>query len=371
MRTPELYVAGLGAHLPARVDTADAVARGWYAAEQAEASGIRSVCVTDEHPAAEMAVLAAREALAGAWNDSTPDGPPAEPAPDGPPAEPAPDGPSTPDSASTPDGSPPQAVRAVLHAYLNSQGARYWCAAPYIAARTLGDGVPGYDVLQSCNAGLAAVELGARLLADGGGRVLVTAADRFDTAGFDRWNCDSQTVFGDGAGAVLLSTYGGFARITAIATGYDNGLEAESRGDGFPPEAGPVDFTGARQRYHSRLVPLPEHLERIREVITRTLKQVLDEAGTTVARITRVVPVVATQPVILGLFQRILGIDDTLSTWEFGATTGHLGAADNLVGLHHLVTTGAVGPGDTVLLVGGGSGFACTLAVVEVTGTAP
>lgn len=331
MRTPELYVAGLGAHLPARVSTADAVSRGWYSAEQAAASGITSVCVADAHVPAEMAVLAAKEAL----------------------------------------GSSPPPVRAVLHTYLNSQGARYWSAAPYIAAHTLGAGVPGYDVLQSCNGGLAAVELGARLLADGGGHVLVTAADRFDTVGFDRWNCDSQAVFGDGAGALLLSAHGGFARITAIATGFDNGLEAESRGDGFPPGAEPVDFTGMRQRYHSHVVPTHEHLERIKGVITETFEQVLDEAGTTAARITRAVPVVATQPVILGLLQRILGIDDVLSTWNFGATTGHLGAADNVVGLHHLVTTDAVRPGDTVLLVGGGSGFACTLAVVEVTEQVP
>ncbi|AHH98873.1 ketoacyl-ACP synthase III family protein [Kutzneria albida] len=331
MHTPELYVAGLGAYLPARVSTADAVSRGWYSAEQADASGITSVCVADEHVAAEMAVLAAKEAL----------------------------------------GSSPPPVRAVLHAYLNSQGARYWSAAPYIALHTLGTGVPGYDMLLSCNGGLAAVELGARLLADGGGHVLATAADRFDTVGFDRWNCDSQTVFGDGAGAMLLSTHGGFARITAIATGIDNGLEAESRGDGFPPDAGPVDFTGMRERYLNHVMPVPEHLERIKDVITATLKQVLDEAGVTPDRITRAVPVVATQPVILGLFQRILGLDDALSTWDFGATTGHLGAADNLVGLHHLVTTGAVRPGDTVLLVGGGSGFTCTLAVVEVTEPVP
>ncbi|QFZ20851.1 ketoacyl-ACP synthase III family protein [Saccharothrix syringae] len=329
MRTPDLYVAGLGAHLPARVETADAVSRGWYSAEQAEAGGITSVCVADEHVAAEMAVLAAKEALGG---------------------------------------SPPP-VRAVLHTYLDSQGARYWSAAPYVAAHAVGADVPGYDVLQSCNGGLAAVELGARLLADGGGHVLVTAADRFDAAGFDRWNCDSQAVFGDGAGALLLGAHGGFARITAIATGYDNGLEAESRGDGFPAGAEPVDFTAMRERYH-HVVPVHEHLERIRDVITETFEQVLDEAGTTADRITRAVPVVATEPVNLGLF-RILGLDDTLSTWDFGATTGHLGAADNLVGLHHLVTTGAVRPGDAVLLVGGGSGFACTLAVVEVTGQAP
>lgn len=331
MRTTELYIAGIGAFLPDRISTEEAVARGWYPADQAASSGIVSVCVAEEYAAPEMAVLAAREALVMAGPEAT-------------------------------------NVRAVLHTYLNFQGARHWDAAPYVALHSLGTVVPGYDVLQSCNGGLAAVELGAHLLTNGGGNVLVTAADRFDTVGFDRWNCDSQAVFGDGAAALLLSARGGFARITAIATGADNGLEAESRGDTFSRGGdGPADFTGLRERYQKTTVPLREHMGRIKDVLTRSLKQVLDEAGRTAAQITRVVPVVPTYPGILGLFQNVLGMDDAKSTWDFGATTGHLGAADNLAGLHHLVTTGAVHAGDTVLLIGGGTGFTCTLAVVELT----
>jgi 3-oxoacyl-[acyl-carrier-protein] synthase III len=322
------YLAGVGAFLPERIGTEQAVARGWYPAARAAGSGIVSVCVAAESTAPEMAVLAAREALDMA-------------------------GPHAAD------------VRAVLHTHLNAQGPAYWDAAPYIALHTLGTSVPGYDLRQSCNGGLAAVELGARLTA--GGDVLVTVADRFDTTGFDRWTCDSQAVYGDGAAAVLVSARGGFARILAIATGADNGLEAESRGESDEPD-GPVDFTARRERYHETVVPLREHLGRVREVLTGTLKRVLDEAGRTVDEITRVVPVVSTQPGLLGLFQNVLGIDDARSTWDFGATTGHLGAADNLAGLHHLVTTGAVRAGDTVLLIGDGTGFTTTMAVVELTG---
>jgi 3-oxoacyl-[acyl-carrier-protein] synthase III len=282
---------------PDRISAADAVACGWYTVGQSASSGIVSVCVTDQYAAPEMAVLAARQALAMAG----------------------------PEAAN---------VRAVL---------------------------------QSCNGGLAAVELGAQLLATGGGSVLVTAADRFDTVGFDRWNCDPQAVFGDGAAALLLSAHDGFARITAIATGADNGLEAESRASTFSRGGdGPPDFQALRERYQQSTVPLREHMWRIKEVLTATLKRVLDDAGRTAAQITRVVPVVSTHPGILGLFQHILEMDDAKSTWDFGSTTGHLGAADNLAGLHHLVTTGAVHAGDTVLLIGGGTGFTCTLMVVEL-----
>jgi 3-oxoacyl-[acyl-carrier-protein] synthase-3 len=328
----ELYVAGVGAFLPGRVTTGEAVARGWYPADRAASDGIVSVCVADRHAAPEMAVLAAREAMAMAGPEATD-------------------------------------VRAVLHACLNFQGARHWGAAPYVARHALGAGVPGYDVQQSCNGGLAAVELGASLLAAGSGAVLVTAADRFDSNGFDRWTCDDQAVFGDGAAALLLSTHGGFARIAAVATGVDNGLEAESRGDTFTrDDGGPADFTGLRARYHETTVPMREHLTRIRDVLTRTAKQVLDEADRDAQQITRVVPVVSTYPAILGLLGNILGTDHRKSTWDFGSTTGHLGAADNLAGLHHLVTTGAVCGGDTVLLVGGGTGFTATMAVLELTG---
>lgn len=324
------FIAGIGAFLPDRTGTDEAVARGWYPAAPAAAGGVESVCVAGELTAPEMAVLAGREALAMAGPHATD-------------------------------------VRAVLHAHLNTQGPRYWDAAPYVALHTVGASVPGYDVRQSCNAGLAAVRLATGLLTEGGS-VLVTTADRFDTPGFDRWTCDTQAVYGDGAAAVLLSAHGGFARITAIATGADNGLEAETRGGGFGgADADPVDFTAHRERYHA-VVPLPEHLGRVRDVLAGTLKRVLDEAGLTIEEITRVVPVVSTKPGLLGLCQNVLGIDETRSTWDFGATTGHIGAADNLTGLHHLVTTGAVGAGDTVLLIGDGTGFTATMAVVELTG---
>ncbi|MEV0918365.1 3-oxoacyl-[acyl-carrier-protein] synthase III C-terminal domain-containing protein [Streptomyces sp. NPDC049967] len=38
------------------------------------------------------------------------------------------------------------------------------------------------------------------------------------------------------------------------------------------------------------------------------------------------------------------------------------------MGLHRLVETGAVAPGDHVLLFGVGSGFTWTTAVVQITG---
>jgi 3-oxoacyl-[acyl-carrier-protein] synthase III len=59
------------------------------------------------------------------------------------------------------------------------------------------------------------------------------------------------------------------------------------------------------------------------------------------------------------------------TAWEWGRRTGHVGAADQLTGLAELVESGAVGPGERVMLVGIGAGFSWTCAVVEVVAPPP
>jgi 3-oxoacyl-[acyl-carrier-protein] synthase-3 len=54
------------------------------------------------------------------------------------------------------------------------------------------------------------------------------------------------------------------------------------------------------------------------------------------------------------------------SLWAFGSTVGHLGAGDGFAGLAWLLETGALRPGDRVLLVGAGAGFTWTLMLLEM-----
>ena len=48
----------------------------------------------------------------------------------------------------------------------------------------------------------------------------------------------------------------------------------------------------------------------------------------------------------------VLGFPLRQSTWEYGATMGHIGASDHMISLVHLLATEQVGPGDYVLLSG-------------------
>jgi 3-oxoacyl-[acyl-carrier-protein] synthase-3 len=63
---------------------------------------------------------------------------------------------------------------------------------------------------------------------------------------------------------------------------------------------------------------------------------------------------------------RFLGLPPERSTWDFGSTTGHMGSGDQVTGLHHLRTTGRLRRGDRVLLLGGGTGFTVTGAVLRI-----
>jgi 3-oxoacyl-[acyl-carrier-protein] synthase-3 len=63
---------------------------------------------------------------------------------------------------------------------------------------------------------------------------------------------------------------------------------------------------------------------------------------------------------------QLLGIPVERATWEFSRTVGHLGAGDQIAGFNDLLERGELAAGDRVLFVGGGSGFSCTCAVVEI-----
>jgi 3-oxoacyl-[acyl-carrier-protein] synthase III len=62
----------------------------------------------------------------------------------------------------------------------------------------------------------------------------------------------------------------------------------------------------------------------------------------------------------------LLGVSEEQTTWEYGRRTGHVGAGDWVLGLEHLLTGNELRAGDLVLLFGGGAGYTCTAAVVEI-----
>ncbi|SHI50307.1 3-oxoacyl-[acyl-carrier-protein] synthase-3 [Nocardiopsis flavescens] len=332
-----LFVAGTGHRLAPPLRVEEAVARGLCASTAVWRTGIEAVRVSQGASGPEMAAEAARGALRMA-------------------------------GASRAD--------LTLHASTYHQGHDMWAPASYVQRVALGAGSgPAFEVRQMSNGGMAALELAAgHLLADPARTTaLVTTGDRFCPPGFDRWTTDPGTLYADGGTALVLSTRDGFARVLAAATVSDPGLEGMQRGrrpfGAAPLEHGsPVDVESARRAFVSEH-GLDGVLERIDAGQDRVVDLVLEEAGLKLGDLDRfVLPHLGRARMRAHFFDRF-GIAPQASTWEWGRGVGHLGAGDQCAGLHHLVTTGGLAPGQRCLLVGVGAGFTWSAAVVELLRT--
>ncbi|MFD7032584.1 ketoacyl-ACP synthase III family protein [Streptomyces sp. NPDC059917] len=345
MRWEQVYLAGTGVWLADRTNAAEAVATGAYDAAEHAVNQIHSVSSAvadgpDDLSAPEMAVRAARTALRRS-------GPAAE------------------------------RVAAVFHSYLWFQGAELWPSAAYVAQHAVGSAVPAFDLLQQCNAGLAGLELAARQLCSRpvgeDEAVLLTTADRFAPPAFDRWRAERGMVYGDGGTALVLtsSPEAATARLLATATRVDNSLEGLARGAGFrsgpQDEPRPVDLGARAEEYFRAHRNMRAATLRTAEVAADSIRAALADADTPMERIDRVVLNATGHQRLTWQLEHQLGIEEKYSNWEFCREVGHLGAGDHFAGLNELLETGEVGAGDRVLLVGGGTGYSCTSAVVEIT----
>ncbi|MGW3767086.1 ketoacyl-ACP synthase III family protein [Actinomadura verrucosospora] len=337
MRCDGLFLAGLAHRIPEAVDVDGAVDGGRYDADDRRADGYASVAVAAGEAPPEMAAAAARRALERS-------------------------------------GIPPSAVALLLHASAWFQGVDYWPAASYVHREVLGDDgrhAPALDVQQMCAGALGALELAASYLAADASRAsaLVTTADRFTDPGFDRWRGDVRgIVYGDGAAAAVLAREG-FARLLAVSTVVDTALEGMYRGDEpFASAPGrPVDVRARRSAFAAHARALVGSLaERTASGLTEAVGRTLDEAGLKIADISRFAFPNVGLHVLRTRYAEPLSLDVERTTWDWGRRTGHVGAADQLTGLTDLVESGRVGPGDRVLLVGIGAGFAWTCAAVEI-----
>ncbi|MDB1087487.1 ketoacyl-ACP synthase III family protein [Streptomyces sp. ACA25] len=349
MRCEDLWITGTGSVLGDLVPVAEAVADGRYAPADAAEAGLVSVSHCEE-PAPELAVRAGRAALRAS-------------------------------------GEAAPRIALHLHGACWFQGLDMWSAACRVADEVLGGApLPGLSVQVSAlsNGSLACLELAAGLLA---GRpdvpaALVTAADRFHPAGLDRWNFDSGVVLGDGAGAAVLTrgtgpgsvepgAAGARLRLLSCASWSDPGLEGLQRGTTPPsdrPGADPrplVVRERARQFFslgpHTPASVLHRHVEGVHRVVTTALR----DAGSTVDDLRWVVTPFVGQAVFRAGYADVLGLDHRRTLHEFGRRVGHLGSADQLVGLDHLVRGGELRPGDRICLIGVGAGFTFSAAVLE------
>jgi 3-oxoacyl-[acyl-carrier-protein] synthase-3 len=337
MRVDSLYVAGTGRWLPPPVRTEDAVRLGQVDAAAAARTDVVSVTVADTDIAPpEMAARAAATALDRARADAAD-------------------------------------IGIVLHANVYHQGHHCWAPASYVQRRVLGTRCTAIEVRQASNGGMAALELAAAWLSRSDTGALLTAADRWPMPGFDRWRSDPGTVYADGGAALVLHPSRGFAKVLSLATVSDAGLEAMHRTGGIGDDAGmaapiPVDLDAAKREF-TREAGFSYSAARVKAGQREALKTALADADLELADIDWFVLPHFGRRRLESAYTNAFGISMDRTTWPWARAVGHLGAADQFAGLDHLVTARALRPGQHCLLVGVGSGFTWSAAVLRICRT--
>jgi 3-oxoacyl-[acyl-carrier-protein] synthase III len=336
MRYNDIYVAGAASYLP----PPEPIDPGWYKPGQLEEYAWESACVAgDDETVVGMAVKAGQLALERAGTD-------------------------------------PGEVSLLLHAHTWFQGLDVWAASSYIHQALLGGNrtAAALDLNQQSAGAMSALQLGAdHLVADPSRRaVVVTTADRFGLPGLDRWHTEGpRFIFGDGAGALVLTRDQGCARLLAASSVADTALEPMYRGNRpftlfSNAYAEPIDMHARKASFLRRMeMSVREVAGRLSAGHVDAVHGLLDETGLTMSDVSRFVFPNFGLRMLIELVKP-LGIDVDQTTWELGRTTGHVGAADQINGLTYLLEQGQLDVGDRVMLIGIGAGFFWSSALVEI-----
>jgi len=343
MRTSGTYLAGIGAFRPKMESVGAAVRQGLVPKDAADASGITSVTVAGDVSPAEIALIAAQQALKSS-------------------------------------GLSADDIGLLLYTGVWHQGPDGWGPQYYLQRHLLGDDLLAVELRHGCNGTFSALELAVPYLrcAPHVGGALITAGDNFGTPLIDRWNPGEGLAYlGDGAGAVVLSTSSGFAELLSLCTTTFSGMEEVHRAGEplFPPGATTgtfLDYGARAARFQQKATEDGSWVQCLlghQKHNVECVGQALDEAGVD-ARDIKTVVIHSMPRQAAASYLKILGFSLERSTWEFSRTTGHLGAGDHLAALDHLVSTGKVGPGDNLLLCGSSPGVTYKAAVIRILDTA-
>jgi 3-oxoacyl-[acyl-carrier-protein] synthase III len=343
MRIQDLYIKAIGTYLPDEKLTLEQAEDLGYAADDLIDEVLdmdydyEYIRVAGDMPSVDMAVHAARESLKGSGGQAD----------------------------------------LFIYAPMFRQGPDGWSAAGYVL-RELGlNEVAGHEVAQGANGILAALQAASGWLAlSPGATALVATSLNAGSPYLDRCrSAGSKTILGDGAAAAVLGCDGGIARVDAINSVMFPRFEEMHRGLAPLFEENKLRSV-VRATDRSREFTFKEDMnplgliKEISRMKTETAQRSLDEAGLKASDLARVIhphvsPVVVDMSVI-----RPLGLSSEQATWDFGRTVGHIGAADYLLSLDHLLKAGELSAGDHVLMVGSSAGFNVSSAVLTITGDA-
>ncbi|MEV0804802.1 ketoacyl-ACP synthase III family protein [Micromonospora sp. NPDC050200] len=344
----DISISGIGVFLPEVVSVEHAVEQGWYSADEVELHELAGAAVAGELPAPEMALRAAQDALKRA-------------------------------------GQRPEDVDLLLYADSWHQGPDGWQPQYYLQRHLLGGDLLAVEVRHGCNGMFSALQLAAGYLGGDAARAgrprvaLLVAADNFGTPLMDRWTMGPGYIAGDAASAVVVTTGPGIARLLSVRSLTVPEAEEMHRAGQplFPPGVTVgrgLNFGDRNAEFRRRVMAEAGGTAALLQIHLRTLRLVDDtlaDAGIGIDDVTRVAYMNYSREIVEQRCMAALNLPMSMSTWDFGRTVGHLGASDQIVSLEHLLSTGALKPGDHLLMLGVGPGVTLSCALVRIDAPTP
>jgi 3-oxoacyl-[acyl-carrier-protein] synthase-3/clorobiocin biosynthesis protein CloN2 len=277
-------------------------------------------------------------------------------------------------------GRDPGAIGLLLYADCWHQGPDGWPPQSYLQHYLLGGDLLAVEVRNGCNGAFSALELASSYLgADSGPQAaLIAASDNFGTPLVDRWNPGPSFIAGDAAAAMVITSEPGFAQVLSVhSTTIAEAEEMHRCGEPmFPPTVTTgraYDPTARFEAFQKKMYGAPnwELAAEFKQKPEDCIQQTLSEAGIGLKDVARVLITHCSRDEAEAQFMGVLRLPLSSSTWEYGTTVGHLGTADHLVSLDHLLSTGQVGPGDHLLLIGLAPGVTYSCAVIKILSAPP
>ncbi|KAB8169905.1 3-oxoacyl-ACP synthase [Streptomyces sp. 3MP-14] len=335
MRGDDVYVRGLGAHLPEPVTVEQAVAEGHLDPEDIADGELTGVRVAGDTPAPELALRAARQLFERTGID-------------------------------------PTVAGLLVYSSVWHQGPDGWGPQSYVQ-RHLGGDALAIELRHGCTGVFSALKLAAGYLRgnEDVSDALLLGGENFGTPLIDRWRATGGGMLvGDGASALLLGKEPGFAKLLWVDCIAVPELEGMHRAGEplFPPGA----TTGRELNFSARnLRFLQEHGELMRPLLMKAHQDLYDRwtnaTGLGVDDVTYLSYMNTSRTTIEKRLLPLLGLPAEKTTWEIGRDIGHLGVSDQLVALDQLLLDGRLKPGDHYLMYGLGPGMTVAGAMFEIT----
>ncbi|MGV9364286.1 3-oxoacyl-[acyl-carrier-protein] synthase III C-terminal domain-containing protein [Amycolatopsis sp. NPDC003731] len=260
-----------------------------------------------------------------------------------------------------------------------SRGIDFWSRAAYVRSRLglpAGRGIAA-ELNAMSNSLVGGIDISARVLAGSPdlGTVLLTGGETFGPPAFDHLTADHGIAYGDGGSALILGRHPGYATILATSSYTDPTLEQLHRGNHRFAPAGTtelgVERIRERKRQYTDTVGAASVNRRNHEGVRAVIDEALRDADLYLDQVRWVLlPHYGRHLLDIHCLQP-LGIAAERTLCHAGDQWGHIGPNDQIVGLAHLLTRGAVVPGDHVALLGIGIGMTWTAAALRIDAVPP